>query len=57
MPRLVTGIRRDAFANANRIPVEAFKPDTERGYYLHPAAFGQPETKGVERSGRLATGN
>ena len=39
----VTGIRQDAWANANRIPVEEDKPDVERGTYLHPEAFAQPE--------------
>ncbi|HEU4389400.1 MAG TPA: hypothetical protein VFV34_16470, partial [Blastocatellia bacterium] len=41
----VTGIRHDAFANKNRIPVEEDKPEVERGYYLHPDAFDQPEEK------------
>jgi hypothetical protein len=36
----VTGIRQDAFANANRIQVEEKKPDLEKGHYLHPEAFG-----------------
>ncbi len=45
----VTGIRKDAYANANRIPVEEDKPVAERGTYLHPAAFGQPEGKNVQR--------
>lgn len=44
----VTGIRQDAFANANRIPNVEDKTEKERGYYLHPEAFGQPEEKGVE---------
>jgi hypothetical protein len=44
----VTGIRQDAWANQNRIPVEAAKSERERGYYLHPAAFNQPEEKGME---------
>lgn len=35
----VTGIRQDAWAEANRIPVEQDKPDTERGGYLHPELF------------------
>ena len=43
----VTGIRRDAYANSNRIPVEEEKPADERGYYLHPEAFGQPASKGI----------
>jgi hypothetical protein len=44
----VTGIRHDAFANKNRIPVEVEKSEPERGTYLHPDAFGQPEERGVE---------
>jgi hypothetical protein len=44
----VTGIRQDAYANAHRIPVEEMKTDKERGYYLHPDLFGQPEEKGTE---------
>jgi hypothetical protein len=44
----LTGIRHDAYANAHRIVVEEDKPAAERGYYLHPEAFGQPETKGVK---------
>ncbi|HNX49592.1 MAG TPA: hypothetical protein PKL08_05475 [Thermoanaerobaculaceae bacterium] len=44
----VTGIRKDAFAVAHRIPVEEDKPQEERGYYLHPGAFGQPEEKSIE---------
>ena len=43
----VTGIRHDAYANAYRIPVEEDKADGERGYYLHPEVFGQPESKGI----------
>jgi hypothetical protein len=38
----VTGIRQDAWANANRIAVEVDKPADERGTFLHPAAQGQP---------------
>lgn len=44
----MTGIRHDAYANAHRIAVEEDKPAAERGYYLHPEAFGQPATKGVK---------
>jgi hypothetical protein len=43
----VTGIRQDAFANKNRIPVEEDKPETERGTYLHPAEHGQPDEKSL----------
>jgi hypothetical protein len=42
----VTGIRQDAYAEANRIPVEVDKPAGQRGSYLHPEVFGQPASKG-----------
>jgi hypothetical protein len=45
----VTGIRRDAYANAHRIRVEELKPQAERGTYLHPEAFGRPAELGVDR--------
>jgi hypothetical protein len=41
----VTGTRRDAWADAHRIEVEQDKPKMERGTYLFPKGFGQPETK------------
>ncbi len=44
----VTGIRHDAYANKHRIQVEEQKPEDERGLYLHPDAFSQPEDKGVQ---------
>jgi hypothetical protein len=44
----VTGIRQDAYANKYRIPVEEEKPKRERGYYLHPEVFNQPEEKSLE---------
>ncbi|HET9531962.1 MAG TPA: hypothetical protein VFQ92_16500 [Blastocatellia bacterium] len=44
----VTGIRQDAWANKNRIPVEEVKFERERGHYLHPEAFGKEEERGVE---------
>ena len=43
----VTGIRKDPWANANRIQVEEDKPDKERGYYLHPDVYSKPEEKGI----------
>lgn len=49
----VTGIRQDAFANANRIPVEEVKSDSERGKYLHPEARGRRPEKGVGWAKRL----
>jgi len=43
----VTGIRKDPFAEAHRIPVEEIKPAEEQGTYLHPKEWGQPEERGV----------
>jgi hypothetical protein len=44
----VTGIRKDAFANRHRIPVEVDKPDNERGFYVYPELFNQSEERSVE---------
>jgi hypothetical protein len=41
----VTGIRKDPWAERNRIVVEEDKPDEERGTYRHPEGFGQPESR------------
>ena len=38
----VTGIRKDPYAEANRIQVEEDKPEVDRGTYLHPDAYGVP---------------
>jgi hypothetical protein len=44
----VTGVRHDAYANAHPMQVEVDKQDSERGQYLHPAAFGLPESRNVQ---------
>jgi hypothetical protein len=44
----LTGIRHDAYADANRIPVEEDKPASERGFYLAPRALGQSEERSLE---------
>jgi hypothetical protein len=46
----LTGVRKDAYAEAHRIQVEEMKPIAERGSYLHPEAFG----KSVENNVRQA---
>ena len=43
----VTGIRQDAWAERNRIPVELDKSGDERGKFLHPEAHGQPADKRI----------
>jgi hypothetical protein len=44
----VTGIRQDAFANANPVIVEQDKPENERGTYLYPEAFGKERSRGLD---------
>ncbi len=44
----VTGVRSDANVKAHAMPVEEDKPEVERGYYLSPQAFGQPEEKSID---------
>ena len=43
----VTGIRHDAYANANRIPTEEEKPPQEQGRYLHPELFGASSDQAI----------
>ncbi|HTI30052.1 MAG TPA: hypothetical protein VL687_06815 [Methylomirabilota bacterium] len=44
----LTGIRQDAWANANRIEVELDKVADQRGQYLHPVEHGQARSRGVD---------
>ena len=44
----VTGVRHDAFAQAHPLVPEVEKPANERGLYLHPALYGQPDEKQVK---------
>jgi hypothetical protein len=43
----VTGIRKDPYAEHNRIHAEVDKSASESGTYLHPTEWGQPESKGI----------
>ena len=45
----VTGVRRDAWAEANRITVEEDKPAGEKGTYLHPELFDKKGATGRDR--------
>ena len=49
----VTGIRQDAWANANRLQVEETKPVKEQDTYLYPEGFGQPASEGIDYARRL----
>jgi hypothetical protein len=51
----VTGIRQDAYAQANPIVVEESKPPKEQGLYLFPAGFGAGEEKQIGHPSRPAT--
>jgi hypothetical protein len=44
----VTGKRQDVYVKAHPLRVEEEKSEAERGYYQHPALYGQPEEKGLE---------
>ena len=46
----VTGIRSDRAARKTPFKVEEEKPQSERGFYLSPEAFGQPEERSVNRA-------
>jgi hypothetical protein len=53
----VTGVRRDAWAEANRIPVEQDKAVHEKGLYLHPELYGRSAADAIgliEREARRA---
>jgi hypothetical protein len=45
----VTGVRRDAYAVAHPLAVEAEKTAEERGRYLHPVEQGVPAAMAVDR--------
>ena len=44
----VTGIRKDAWANAHRVNVEPAKPALYQGHYIHPELYGAPEEASIE---------
>jgi hypothetical protein len=41
----VTAVRQDPYAKAHPLVVEQFKPAAEKGFYMHPELYGQPEEK------------
>jgi hypothetical protein len=49
----ITGVRQDAYAKAHPLLVEEDKPAVERGYYIHPELFSQPQSKGISYARRL----
>ena len=49
----VTGIRQDAWANADRIPVEEEKAEKDKGLYLHPELFGHAGERSIGEPNNL----
>jgi hypothetical protein len=47
---LVTGVRQDAWAEANRIPVEEDKVGHEFGHYLNPEVYGLNREMSIENA-------
>ncbi|MCC7434923.1 MAG: hypothetical protein IT363_09585 [Methanoregulaceae archaeon] len=43
----VTGIRKDPYAEKNRLEVETYKPKEFRGKFIYPAGYGEPNSKGI----------
>jgi trimeric autotransporter adhesin len=44
----ITGIRKDAWAEKNRIPVESEKSSEEQGTYLYPEGFDKAQSLSIE---------
>jgi hypothetical protein len=44
----ITGVRQDPYAKAHPLVVEQEKNARERGFYIEPALYGQPEEKQTE---------
>jgi hypothetical protein len=44
----VSGIRKDPWADQNRLVVEEDKSERERGRFLHPEVYGEPVTRSVD---------
>jgi hypothetical protein len=43
----VTGVRNDPVVQALKPAVEEEKPPGERGYYVHPQFYGQPQERSI----------
>ena len=43
----ITGVRQDAYAVANPLPIEEVKAAEDQGRYLNPEAFGLPASEGT----------
>lgn len=44
---MVTGVRNDPYSQQQAVTPEVAKPAGEQGTYLHPGAYGQPDSKAL----------
>jgi len=51
---MVTGVRKDAWANKNRVIPEV-KKTWEKGHYIHPKLYGATESKNITKAKRPVT--
>jgi len=51
----ITGVRTDPYAEAHPVQPESDKSSVDKGKYLHPAEYGQPESKGIKDSPNYQT--
>lgn len=51
----LSGVRQDAWAKQNPLIPVIDKPESERGKYLHPEAWGQPASNGIGYEGNRRT--
>jgi hypothetical protein len=45
---MITAVRKDNFAKSNPIKIEEEKQSEDKGYYLHPEAFGLSAERGID---------
>jgi hypothetical protein len=45
---MVTGIRKDPWANEHRIQVEIDKPEKEKGHYITPELYGYGDERKID---------
>jgi hypothetical protein len=43
----ITGIRKDPWAEGNRVVVEEYKSPEARGFYMHPDVYGHPGNRSI----------
>ena len=51
----VEAVRNDPWVRDHGAPVEEQKPEDEKGFYLYPAGYNQPESRGVSYRYRQPT--